>query len=229
MALYKEKSKAIKLRKQGYSYSQIKKELGISKSTLSGWLANYPLSNKRIRELRDNNPRRIENYIQTMQKKREAKFLIEFERAKKDIKSISGRELFIAGFFLYWAEGGKTRRNTLTLSNTDPAMLKVYLKWLILLGVSKNKLKIRLHLYKDMDRDKEILFWKKELGLAQSQFQKAWIKNSKMTDLTYKNNFGHGTCNILLHNTIITVYVLMGIKFIANVLNVGQTDKIMRL
>ncbi len=228
MARYKEKSKAIKLRKKGYSYSQIKAKLGISKSTLSGWLQAYPLSDKRIRELRDNNPRRIENYIKTMTKKREAKYLIEFERAKKDIGKITERELFIAGFFLYWAEGGKTRRNTLVISNTDPSMLKMYLKWLILLGIPKNKLKIKLHLYKDMNGNEEISFWQKELGIEKSQFQKAWIKKSKMTDLTYKNNFGHGTCNIILHHTITAVYVLMGIKFIANVMNVGNVEK-MRL
>lgn len=223
MARYKEKSKAIGLRKKGYSYSQIKQELGISKSTLSGWLQDYPLSEKRIRELRDDNPRRIEKYIDTMRKKREAKSLIEFKRVKKDIGKLSKRELFIAGFFLYWAEGGKTRRNALTFSNTDPLMLRVYLKWLLILGISKDKLKVKLHLYRDMDVNKEISFWHKELGLPKSQFQNAWIKNSKMSNLTYRNNFGHGTCNIILYDTITAVYALMGIKFIATVLDVAVT------
>ena len=46
-----------------------------------------------------------------------------------------------------------------------------------------------------------------------------------MSDLTYKNNFGHGTCNIILNNTTIAMYVLMGIKFIANVVGIGDLDK----
>ncbi len=159
-----------------------------------------------------------------MKKKREMKFSIEFERAKKDIGELSKRDLFLAGFFLYWAEGGKTRRNALTFSNTDPSMLRAYLKWLMLIGIPKNKLKVRLHLYKDMDVDKEISFWCKELVLSKSQFKNVWIKNSKMSDLTYKNNFGHGTCNIVLYDTITTVYTLMGIKFIATVLNVTAIE-----
>ncbi len=228
MALYKEKSKAIQLRKKGYSYSQIKEKLGISKSTLSGWLVDYPLSEKRIRELRDNNPQRIERYIQTMRRKREAKFAIEFERAKKDIGNITDRELFIAGFFLYWAEGGKTLRNKATLTNTDPSMLKMYLKWLDVLQIPREKLKIKLHLYKDMDKNKEIAFWSKELDIPKSRFNKTWVKDSKMSDLTYKNNFGHGTCNIILHDTTTAMYILMGIKFIANVMNVSDKEK-MRL
>ncbi len=226
MARYKDKSKAIELRKRGYSYNQIKKELGLSKSTLSGWLADYPLSEKRINELRANNPRRIEKYIATMRTKREVKFSIGLQKAKKDIGKITQRELFIAGFFLYWAEGGKTKRNSLILTNTDPSMLKVHLRWLEILGVSKEKLKIKLHLYKDMDMYKEISFWSKELGIEKSKFNKTWMKDSKMSNLTYKNNFGHGTCNIILNDTIMATYVLMGIKFVANVLSGEDTTKL---
>lgn len=224
MARYKEKSKAIELRKKGQSYSQIKEKLGISKSTLSGWLKDYPLSNKRIHELRDNSPRRIEKYINAMRKKREDKFATVFDVVKKEIGNITERELFIAGFFLYWAEGGKTKDNSIILTNTDPLMLKVYLKWLKLLKVPKEELKIKLHLYKDMNENKEINFWSKELGINKSKFNKTWIKDSKMSDLTYKNNFGHGTCNIILNNTIFARYVLMGIKFIANVVGDDNID-----
>jgi len=40
MARIIDKQKAIKLRKQGKTYGQIRQELGISKSTLSDWLSN---------------------------------------------------------------------------------------------------------------------------------------------------------------------------------------------
>jgi len=42
MALPEHKQKAIELRKQGMSYSLIRKELPVAKSTLSGWLKDYP-------------------------------------------------------------------------------------------------------------------------------------------------------------------------------------------
>ena len=41
MARKKDKQKALTMRKKGMSYSQIKEKLGISKSTLSGWLQAY--------------------------------------------------------------------------------------------------------------------------------------------------------------------------------------------
>jgi len=43
MARFQDKEKALALRKQEMSYSQIKSILGISKSTLSSWLRDYPL------------------------------------------------------------------------------------------------------------------------------------------------------------------------------------------
>ena len=127
MTRFKDKQKAIELRLNGSSYSQIKQALGISKSTLSNWLSSYPLPAERIKELRDNNPRRIENYINTMRTKRVGKFNLALEKVSKDMGVITNRELFVAGFFLYWAEGGKTKLNTLSLSNSDPSMLKVFI------------------------------------------------------------------------------------------------------
>ena len=49
------KQKAIELRKRGFSYSHIRKEVKVSKSTLSIWLAGMPLSRERINELRGEN------------------------------------------------------------------------------------------------------------------------------------------------------------------------------
>lgn len=54
MARSKDKEKVLVLRNLGHSYSMIKAEMGISKSTLSGWLKDLPLSSKRISELQSN-------------------------------------------------------------------------------------------------------------------------------------------------------------------------------
>jgi len=81
MARKKEREKAIQLRLEGKSYTEIKQKLGIGKGTLSGWLHDYPLSSERIKELRDNNPKRIENFRNTMRKKREGQLEIMYKRA----------------------------------------------------------------------------------------------------------------------------------------------------
>jgi predicted transcriptional regulator len=51
MARRIDKEMALQLRKEGMSYSQIKDEIGISKSTLSGWLSGLPLTKNQIGSL----------------------------------------------------------------------------------------------------------------------------------------------------------------------------------
>ena len=215
MARKLEKQKAIKLRLKGMSYSQIKEKLGIGKGTLSVWLENYPLSPERIRELRDKNPRRIENYRNTVRKKRETILKNAFEKAKKDIGVLNNRELFIAGLFIYWAEGGKTKNRSLSLTNTDPSMLKFFIKWLELMNIPKNKLKVNLHLYSDMNISRQISFWSNELKIPISNFRRPYIKKTKLSDITYRNGFRKGTCSVIYENKPMVDYVLSAISYLS--------------
>ena len=100
MARFADREKACSLRAEGKRYSEIKEKLNISKSTLSGWLQDMPLSPEQIRQLCDLNPRRIERFRETMRKKREGSLEVAYERAKKDIGELSSRDLFIAGLYL---------------------------------------------------------------------------------------------------------------------------------
>ena len=217
MARFKDHQKALFLRKQGKSYSQIKKNLGISKSTLSYWLRDYPLSKQRIKELRDNNEQRIEKFRETMRKKKERRLFRVYEEQKKIIFPFTQRDFFIAGLFLYWGEGGKTRFSNISISNTDPSVLKFFINWLIkIFRISKKKLKISLHLYKDMDIEKEMKFWSQCLDIPISQFYKPYIKKTKKSNINHKGGFGHGTCNVELSGTIFSDKTLMGLKVISD-------------
>lgn len=220
MAKFKEKQIALELRKSGKSYSQIKQILKVSKSTLSLWLKDFPLSQNRIRELRDWNQERIEHYRETRNKKREELLKEIYKKEQKEILPISKRDLFIGGLFLYWGEGGKTSLSDLTLSNTDPAIIKAFVRWAgKCLNFDRKKIKIRLHLYLDMNIKKEIDFWSKALKINISQFRKPYIKKSNRNSITYKNGHGHGTCNVIIGNAILAKRVLMGLEVIKNYFN----------
>ena len=129
---------------------------------------------------------------------------------------LSEREVFIAGLFLYLGEGNKVSRNSIGITNTDPSVIKFTLYWIInSLKVSKNKIRLQLHLYDDMDKNKEINFWLKELGMKKSSLVKPYIKKSFRTSVDQKG-FGHGTCGLFVHNTIIKENVLMAIRAITD-------------
>ncbi|OGF82545.1 hypothetical protein A3B18_01070 [Candidatus Giovannonibacteria bacterium RIFCSPLOWO2_01_FULL_46_13] len=217
MARILDREKALLLRKRGESYSQIKKQLGISKSTLSYWLRDYPLSKERVSELRDWNEHRIENFRATLKKKRENRLRETYVEQQKSIFPLTQRELFLSGLFLYWGEGTKTAEARLAIANTDPSMIKFFIFWLKrIFGVPKKKLKVYLHLYKDMNINKEIKYWSATTNIPILQFRRPYIKETKFSGINYKRGFGHGTCNIIIGDARLSEKVLMGIKALSN-------------
>lgn len=214
-----ERRRVIKLRKLGATYSDIRAELNISKSTLSDWLRSYPLTKKQIDLLEKRKTRNkklaIERYISTMQMKREKRFSILFKEGKKRWKSLNERELELAGIFLYWGEGNKRMNGPIAINNTDPNVLKFTLYWLkIALKIPINKIKVHLHLYSDMNKESERKYWNRELNIPLSQFSKPYIKSSKRSDIDQKG-YGHGTCGIAVSNVRLKERIMMDIKAIS--------------
>ena len=220
MARLKDREKALILRKQEMSYSQIKKILKVSKSTLSIWLRNYPLSKQRIRELRDQNEQRIERFRQTMREKKEKRLKETYKIQKKLILPLNKRELFLAGLFLYWGEGSKYKLDRISISNTDPSIINFFIRWVNEgLGISKKKMRILLHLYSNMDIDKEMKWWSKILEIPLRQFTHPYIKKTSSERINHKGGFGHGTCNVEIYNVPMAEKILMGLKAISDKYN----------
>lgn len=215
-----DRQKALNLRRQGKTYNEIKKELKIAKSTLSEWLSKFPLTEEQMHLLKKSRKgSRIiaseKNRI-TKQKKRDKRIEEAYEKEKKRWISLSKRELELAGIFLYWGEGAKLINGPIFLNNTDPKVLKFTLYWLIFaLEIPKEKIKIVLHLYNDMDIKKELEFWSKELKLPLSQFSKPYIKKSTRVNIDHKG-FGHGTCGLLVSNVLLKERIMMTIKAVSN-------------
>jgi len=224
MARFRDHEKALILRKQGMSYSQIKKILKISKSTLSLWLGHYPLSKQRIRELRDRNEQRIEKYRETRRRKKEERLEQFYKEEKKLVFPLSKRESFLAGLFLYWGEGSKSHPAELSISNNDPSIAKFFINWLTRsLSIPREKIKIQLHLYTDMDIKKKVNFWSKTLNIPLVQFTKPYIKKTSSIRMSHKGGFGHGTCNVRVGNARLSEKILMAIKAITNKYNKLRT------
>lgn len=208
-----ERNKALALRRRGMSYSQIKQKLGVSKSTLHYWLRDHPLSKRRIRALRDWSSQRIENYRNTMTRKREERQRSVLHIVDNLIGNLSPRELFLSGLFLYWGEGNKTSRYRIALTNTDPVMLKFFLKWLKNIGGDLSKLKGKIHLYSNMDIDKSVAYWSRTLKVSSSIFRSPYIKSSiAKKDSDYKGRFGFGTCSLWIDGRDLEDFVSMGLK-----------------
>lgn len=211
-----QRRRVVELRKRGKSYSEIKKIVKVSKSSLSLWLRNIPLTEKQILRLKSVKQRTIEKYRNTMKLKRSRRISGYYIDQTKKWLPLNDREIYLAGLFLYLGEGGKTSRNTISICNTDPSVMKFTLYWMLnSLKIPKSDIRVSLHLYDDMDIKKESRYWLRQLGLTEKHLNKPYIKKSHKTDLDQKG-FGHGTCSLQMHNTILKENILMAIRVITD-------------
>jgi len=221
MARLKDHEKALTLRKQEMSYSQIKKILGVNKSTLSDWLWKFPLSEKKIKELQQQGWKKSEaareRFRNTMRQKREKRLEEIYNTQKEIILPLNDREFFIAGLLLYWGEGTKCRQGGLSISNSDPSVINFFIHWLNKnLKIPKRKMRVGLHLYRDMNINKEIEFWSKILKISLSQFIRPYIKKTSSKRINHKGSFDHGTCNLRINSVLIAEKIFMSIKAISD-------------
>ena len=212
------REQAVNLRlTERFSYSAIVKKLGVPKSTLSYWLRDMPLNEEEILELRrkgwSKGEASRERFRKTMREKRELKDQEIYQGYLEEFKHLPHTTLFIAGIVLYVAEGTKNGKGALALANTDPRVVKFFIRWLNeFFMVPREQIKIGLHLYENMDVEKEKGFWKNELRLDEDQIYKPWLTKLKKSSFSYHGSYRHGTCTVYAYGTERYRQVMMAIK-----------------
>jgi len=178
-----EKNKALNLRKRGFSYGEILKTIPVAKSTLSLWLREISLSKKQKQRLTE---KKIKSALRGSQKRREQRIILTSEiknKAAKEVGKISKREFWLMGVALYWAEGHKERdRGSLVrLGNSDPKMIKLFLKWLYeRCGIKKKDILFRMYLHETSKNRLVVVkkYWANVTGFSEEYFEKiTWKKN----------------------------------------------------
>lgn len=179
-ALVQEKEKAIGLRKKGYSYKEILKDVPVAKSSLSLWLKDLPLTHAEkqvLKKRKDSNIShgRIKAASAHRQNRLEREKLI-FEEAKIEFKRFVGDPLFHTGIALYWAEGAK-RSNMFQFSNSDPEMMKVMIFWVEqFLDRKRKNMFARLYMHKPYIHEEWEKYWAQEINISIKNFKKTTYK-----------------------------------------------------
>jgi len=192
-----EKLKAIELRKQGLSYSEINKTIKVSRSTLSLWLRNIPLSERQIRELKGRDKSRHYG-AQARIKKRINKTRKILSRGIKEAKELSSNNLFVSGLMLYWAEGTKFNESV-KFSNSDPLMIKLIMKWFReICRVPENKFRVEVHIHTLHVKEDIEKYWSTITQVPLNQFHKTMVKPTTLKQR--KNKLYEGTCSIRIND-----------------------------
>jgi hypothetical protein len=215
------KDEVIKLRKKGMTYGEIIKDLNllIPKSTLSDWCENISsdpkyklvleraarknISKGHIFALKANKIKR-EKYLQSIRKN--IKHLNNIFK-NKDVAKISLS-------MLYLGEGSKTRRGSIMFGNSDPEIIKIFLRMLrYCYNIDEEKFRCTLQCRADQDIKTLEKFWSKATNIPLEKFYKARIDPRTIGKISKKPDY-KGVCRIdyfsaHIYNELMAIIELM--------------------
>src|SRR3989344_2163884 len=210
----KDKEKAVRLRRQGCSYKQINRELGIATSTLAGWFKNEPWSQEIKNQLSLKvslaNPRVLELMALATKERWKIKHEEYRSAALKEFKKFRGDPLFLAGIMLYWGEGEKQQKySQVKFGNSEPEMIRIFYLFLTkILNVSPDKISASLLLYPDLIDSVQKNFWSKATGVPLEKFWKStYIKGRHPS-----RRLSYGVCTLYINSRALKERLLKWIE-----------------
>lgn len=166
------REEAIALRRAGLSYREILEHLPVSKSSLSLWLREVPVSEEHreaiLKRACESSATRAETN-RALGARRRADIR---EVAMLQVPELAESELFVAGVVAYWAEGVKNKpwrgSEAVRFMNSDPSMIRLFLAWAQLIGVSDDRLVFRVQIHESADIARALRFWADVVGVSDS-------------------------------------------------------------
>lgn len=189
------KEKAIKLRREGRTYSEILKEVSVAKSTLTEWFRSVKLTTPQFQRLTE---RKLAASKRGGIAKREQRIVRAnkiHNEALSDISNLTQRELWLIGVALYWAEGSKEKDyqfgSGVKFGNSDSRMVRVFLKFLYkVCGAKKEDLIIEIYIHENSKNNIDVVrkYWSEVTGFGLDKLNKVYYKKNKIK--TNRKNTG---------------------------------------
>jgi len=160
-----DKEKAFLLRRQGKSYREIQKDLGMSRSTVSLWFKDIGWSKKIKKNLVKKHDMALVEKMKKMTERAGEKRLQLYKNKREEAvrlyEQFSRDQLFTSGLMVYWGEGdSKLENGKIRVANSNPLMIKLFYlflkKYLPEIAI---KSKIYLILYPDLNDDVCKRYW----------------------------------------------------------------------
>jgi hypothetical protein len=174
-------AKARELREQGLDYEEIAGALGVSKSSVSLWVRDMPRPERlSYEECRKRSAEGSRLYWEAERPAREAQREAVRAAAAGAIGTLSKREVLIAGAIAYWCEGSKSKphqlREQVVFINSDPGLIKFFLRFLLEAGIEPTQLRFRVHIHETADVSAAEHFWRDITAADPAQFQRTTLK-----------------------------------------------------
>lgn len=199
------KLQAQSLRKQGKSYSEIMNALSLSKSTVSDWCKDVPLSSKiRARLYANKTTGALRGSAIAAQRKIAARLQITkslYLDGAHEVGKLDKRDRFIAGIAYYSAEGTKTDKGC-AFSNSDPAIITFMVKWFREFGnVPLTKFHAAIWIHHNQSVQRALTYWSTLTGIPKANFYKSYVvRNKDKSKKIRKQLHQHGVVSLYVSN-----------------------------
>jgi hypothetical protein len=173
------RARARELRAEGKVYAEIAAELGVSKSSVSLWVRDLPKPPPRMTPVQRARHMNEVRWVPELRRREEQRQAVK-DAAAGEVGTLSDRELLLVGAVLYWAEGAKdkpyARRESIDFINSDPDVVRVFLRWLDLAGVDPSRRRFRVSIHESADVAAAEAFWAEVAGVSVASFAKPVLK-----------------------------------------------------
>jgi hypothetical protein len=194
---------AIELRKCGLSYSEIRAEVPVSKSTLSLWLRSVELTEEQKKRLALVSQQSALAGADTRRELRRSRQRRIYDDAMKALDTISPRELWLMGTVLYWAEGAKEKEyrpgSGIEFTNSDPLPVHLFLKWIQeSCRVDRERIVFAIFLHESHRNALQEVqtFWADQTGFPSEAFKRVYFKSNKPTSRRNTGRSYHGVLRV---------------------------------
>ena len=205
-----DKSKAIALRRQGKSYGEICNILNLSsKGTLSAWFKGLKLSAKAENLLRKNKELARNRGLMKFNADRTQRIGLEnkniLESGNACIGILSEREVLLVAAALYWGEGTKSmgdgRSIMAVLTNSDPLMIRFYLRFLReILKVKEEKIRAQMIIHDTTSPVAAREYWQRITGIDPTAISMTVQVSRASKRLRPRQSLPNGTLQIRVHD-----------------------------
>lgn len=207
----KEKKAAIQMRQKGESIKAIAHALGVTKSSVSLWVRDIiltPVQRKRL-NLRGQSVDAIERRRITRISKTKERRQNTMDIAGRAISKLSLHELLLIGVALYWGEGGKAYYGSARLSNSDPAVIKIMMRFFReVCKVPETKFRGHVQTYSHLGTESAEKFWSGVSRIPRENFYRTYVKRS-VASKGKRDALPNGTFQIYISDTVL-FFTIMG-------------------
>ena len=180
------------LRRLGLTYGEIRELIPVPKGTLSNWCRDVELAATQVAAIKRRMPSQKGVPKDSQRRRRLALGRIR-DGAKRFATEHCDDAFFVAGVVLYWAEGSKWR-NDFAVANSDPAALRLFIRWVRTYLDHNAEFRLSLHLHDGNDEAAAMAYWREATTLGEARFTKTFIKPRGTGHR--KNRLEHGVCRV---------------------------------